>query len=90
MSGWISWVALMQEGHIPHESISDFSPDSDRDRISDCEDSTANNELLFAESKPPLGGLGVQVIYCASAKARESAPLPSLLKKSNAWLRRLC
>ena len=50
---------------------------------------SSNNERVAMVCRP-WSVVRSQVRYCANANASDKAPLPSLLKKSNAWLRRLC
>src|SRR6187455_113062 len=59
-----------------------------RSRESGAGSSSPKSEAL--EFDCDFGFAFSHVKYCANANASDKAPLPSLLKKSKAWLRRLC
>src|SRR4030095_8527535 len=71
----------MQEAQTPQES-------EVRSRESGAGSSSPKSEAL--EFDCDFGFAFSHVKYCANDNASDKAPLPSLLKKSKAWLRRLC
>jgi len=82
ISGWISSLAFLQAGQMPQES--ELDPGSG---IRDPGSGSPNKEGSAAGCLPFTFS---HTMYCANANASCRAPLPSLPRKSRAWLSRLC